>query len=75
MIENVCTHLLVMQQGQLQYFGAAEEMRDQYADANSLEEAYFAATHGSHCAPDLSEGVAITPITIPIEAFRSGAEL
>ena len=44
MIEDVCTHLLVMKDGQAQYFGAADELRGQFPQANSLEEAFFAAT-------------------------------
>ena len=45
MIEDVCTQLLVMQHGRVHYFGAAADLRAQYPDAGSLEEAYFAATH------------------------------
>lgn len=44
MIEDVCTHLLVMQAGQVQYFGAAEDLRRRFPEARTLEAAYFAAT-------------------------------
>ena len=44
MIEDVVSHLVVMQNGKLQYFGAAAKLRQQYPDASSLEQAYFAAT-------------------------------
>ena len=44
MIDHVVTHLLVMQNGRRQYFGDADELRRQYPDARTLEEAYFAAT-------------------------------
>ena len=44
MIDDVVTHLLVMQEGQLHYFGAAADLRAQYPAAKTLEEAYFAAT-------------------------------
>ncbi|MGB7342736.1 MAG: ABC transporter ATP-binding protein [Pirellulaceae bacterium] len=44
MIDDVVTHLLVMQRGQLQYFGAAADLRARFPEAKSLEEAYFAAT-------------------------------
>jgi ABC-2 type transport system ATP-binding protein len=44
MIENVCTHLLVMQAGKAQYFGAAADLRRRYPEATSLEQAFFAAT-------------------------------
>ncbi|MEO1616746.1 MAG: ABC transporter ATP-binding protein [Planctomycetota bacterium] len=44
MIQDVCTHLIVMQNGGLQYFGAVEELRTQFPNATSLEQAYFEAT-------------------------------
>lgn len=44
MIEDVCTHLIVMQNGRLQYHGSVNDLRSSYPDARSLEEAYFAAT-------------------------------
>lgn len=47
MIEAVCTHLLVMKNGQAQYFGAADDLRTQYPQAASLEQAFFAATADS----------------------------
>ena len=44
MIEQIVTHLLVMQNGKLQYFGAADDLRARFPEAESLEAAYFAAT-------------------------------
>ncbi len=44
MIQDVCTHLMVMQQGRLQYFGAVDQLKSQFPSAASLEEAYFEAT-------------------------------
>lgn len=44
MIQDVCTHLIVMQCGRLQYFGAVEDLRSQFPAAMSLEQAYFEAT-------------------------------
>ncbi|MCC9599248.1 ABC transporter ATP-binding protein [Stieleria sp. JC731] len=44
MIEDVCSHLIVMQDGGLQFFGDVEELRQQFPSANSLEQAYFEAT-------------------------------
>ncbi len=44
MIEDVCTHLLVMKTGKAQYFGAAADLRRCYPQATSLEQAFFAAT-------------------------------
>lgn len=47
MIEAICSHLLVMQSGHVQYFGAADELRSQYPQATTLEQAYFAATEAN----------------------------
>jgi ABC-2 type transport system ATP-binding protein len=44
MIEDVCTDLLVMQDGRAQYFGPADGLRAKYPQATTLEAAYFAAT-------------------------------
>ena len=45
MIEDVITHLVVMQSGTIRYFAAAERLRADYPEARTLEEAYFAATN------------------------------
>ncbi|MGB7327815.1 MAG: ABC transporter ATP-binding protein [Rubripirellula sp.] len=44
MIEDVCTHLLVMQNGKAKYFGESNDLRSQFPEAATLEAAYFAAT-------------------------------
>ncbi len=44
MIQDVCTHLIVMQHGKLQYFGDVDQLRTQFPNALSLEQAYFEAT-------------------------------
>ena len=44
MIQDVCSHLIVMQNGSLQYFGDVAQLRTQFPRAQSLEEAYFEAT-------------------------------
>ena len=44
MIEHVCTHVLVMQKGQVEFFGTSESLCCRHPEANSLEDAYFAAT-------------------------------
>lgn len=44
MIQDVCTHLIVMQNGKLQHFGDVQQLRTQFPSAKSLEEAYFEAT-------------------------------
>lgn len=45
-IENVCTHLLVMHQGKTRFFGPKWQLRSHFPEAASLEEAFFAATGG-----------------------------
>ena len=74
MIENICTDLLVMQSGRVQYFGATADLRRQYPKAETLEQAYFAATGDGDLAESLA-GKSAAPIvtTIPISDFRSGA--
>jgi ABC-2 type transport system ATP-binding protein len=74
MIEEVCTHLLMMQRGRVQYFGGAEELRQRFPDANSLEEAYFAATLESSGAEFKPIIMPPPPMTIPIESLRSGVQ-
>ncbi len=56
MIEDVCTHLLVMQSGRSQYFGVADDLRRRYPEATTLEQAFFAATGES------DTGIPIAPI-------------
>ncbi len=53
MIEDVCTHLLVMQDGQTEYFGPANGLREKFPEAKTLEAAYFAAT-----APPIVDAIA-----------------
>ena len=73
MIEDVVTHLLMMQSGSKKYFGAASELRDRFPEADSLEEAYFAATQtGRLDRGENEEPGTVAPITIPIESFQSG---
>ena len=62
MIEDICTHLLVMQQGRTQYFGAAADLREQFPETDTLEDAYFAAT----CAQELSPAAPIAAVTMPL---------
>jgi ABC-2 type transport system ATP-binding protein len=70
MIEDVCTHLLVMKDGRTQYFGAADELRQQFSETNSLEDAYFAATGEQDIRIPIDPAF---PATIRISDFRSGA--
>lgn len=67
MIEQVCSHLLVMQAGRIHYFGAAQQLRNQFPQARSLEEAYFAATTDQ--VPD--NGACVVPH--PMAASVGGA--
>ncbi len=75
MIEDVCTHLLVMHQGRNRYFGRAEHLCEQFPEAKSLEEAFFAATDpGRNQEPKLtgtvsaSGGVASPTVASPTVA-------
>ena len=73
MIENICTHLLVMKNGQAQYFGAANDLRQRYPKATSLEQAFFAATGESDPPPSTHR--AFTPITTPALDPMAGVNL
>jgi ABC-2 type transport system ATP-binding protein len=67
MIEDVCTHLLMMTGGRIQYFGATAELRRRFPSARTLEQAYFAATGDGDTKPvnPPSPGLPITgPITL-----------
>lgn len=44
MIQNVCSHLLVMKDSKAVFFGHAQDLRTRYANSETLEDAYFAAT-------------------------------
>jgi ABC-2 type transport system ATP-binding protein len=70
MIEDVCTHLLVMQHGRSQYFGAADELRGRFPGTRSLEEAYFAATGGEPCKDATAPACAAI---LQIDDYRSGS--
>lgn len=69
MIEDACSHLLVMQNGHANYFGAADELRRQYPNATTLEKAYFAATN-----EETSQATIVSPIvTLPIPTSHDEA--
>jgi ABC-2 type transport system ATP-binding protein len=44
MIEEVCTDLMMMRQGVVEYFGNVSDLRARHPESTSLESAYFAAT-------------------------------
>tara|TARA_R110002049_G_scaffold4601_5_gene32691 strand:- start:964041 stop:964847 length:807 start_codon:yes stop_codon:yes gene_type:complete len=75
MIEDVCSHLLVMQEGKAQYFGAANELRQRFPMARTLEEAYFAATRGPDADAISTDKQETYPplITFPMNEYRDGA--
>ncbi|QDT04155.1 ABC-type transporter ATP-binding protein EcsA [Rubripirellula lacrimiformis] len=73
MIEDVCTHLLVMQNGKAEYFGAAEDLRLRFPHARTLEAAYFAATSPGTTDPSIAANVAALPM--PPIATAAGAAL
>jgi ABC-2 type transport system ATP-binding protein len=66
MIENVCTHVLVMQQGHVEFFGTAESLRRRHPEAATLEDAYFAATAQSTGAQAPAASPPINPIVFPM---------
>ncbi|TWU04677.1 ABC transporter ATP-binding protein [Stieleria varia] len=65
MIEDVCTHLIVMQRGMLQYFGDVEQLRHRYPEARNLEQAYFAATR-SDDTQTASQNQPLSPVPATI---------
>jgi ABC-2 type transport system ATP-binding protein len=69
MIEHICTHVLVMQHGRIEYFGTAQGLRVRHPQAASLEDAYFATTMQSGpsvMSPGWTiQGAAQSPLTVP----------
>lgn len=69
MIEDICTHLLVITDGRERFFGRRDELRMQFPTARTLEEAYFAATGEL----TLDEPDVRFPEIIPIADFQREA--
>lgn len=45
MVEDICTHILLLAEGEQQFFGTVDELRNQFgADGRSLEQIFFLAT-------------------------------
>ena len=47
MVEDICTHVLILETGKRQFFGSLDELKQQFAsttndETKSLEEIYFA---------------------------------
>ena len=54
MVEDLCTHLLILHRGQRLFFGAVEEARQAFSGVGrdaSLEEVFFRATEGTGAPP------------------------
>ncbi len=44
LVEDLCTHILILDKGQRRFFGSLQELRSEYSGAESLEEVFFQAT-------------------------------
>jgi ABC-2 type transport system ATP-binding protein len=75
MIAPVCTHLLVMQNGTAQYFGDTHTLRNQFPEAETLEDAYFAATHPTttHPSTPLTVSPTFNTTVLPQQANKGGS--
>ena len=47
MVEDICTHILILDKGVRRFFGSLGELRAEYSTAETLEEVFFQAT-GTH---------------------------
>ena len=47
MVEDICTHILILDKGERKFFGSLNELREKYSSAETLEEVFFQAT-GTH---------------------------
>ena len=61
MVEDLCSHLLILDRGRQRYFGPMSEVRTAFADVSgdeSLEEIFFRATEGdaTEAGPRSSNG-------------------
>ena len=58
LVEDMCTHLLIMLSGQTVYFGSIEDARSSFADLQedaSLEDVFFRATQDAKQDSDSTE--------------------
>ena len=76
LVEDLCTHLLILNKGQSLFYGSLAEARSRYADLQgeaSLEEVFFRATEqparslGSTYKP----GIAAPPNALPSRVLRA----
>lgn len=44
LVEDLCTHVLILDNGRRRFFGSLDELRAEYSDAASLEDVFFLAT-------------------------------
>jgi ABC-2 type transport system ATP-binding protein len=57
LVEDLCTHLLIMNRGERLFYGTIDEARREFARADgqsSLEDVFFHITEGGDPAPDVS---------------------
>lgn len=52
LVEDLCTHILILDKGQRRFFGSLPELRAEYSSAESLEEVFFQATGTTEAAAE-----------------------
>jgi ABC-2 type transport system ATP-binding protein len=71
MVENLCTHVLIIEQGQAHFCGTLTALRAQFAsEANdeSLEDMFFQATNLVHAAAAATQGLAASASAVEVHA-------
>jgi len=75
MVEDICTHVLVLNSGRRKFFGQLDELRKRFQvgnekniDASSLEEAFFSALSE---VEDAVSGELTTVVSTPIDCRQS----
>ena len=74
LVEDLCTHLLILERGRSRFCGPVSEARAQFADHTgeaSLEEVFFRVTEGTPAAADAIEAIAVA--TDAVKSGRDGA--
>lgn len=65
MVEDVCTHILLLDRGHQKFFGTVKELRQQFGGqdaATSLEQIFFAVTGDVSSSVDSHRSCATTPV-------------
>jgi len=70
LVEDLCTHILILDKGRRRFFGSLQELRTEYSSAESLEEVFFQATGMTEAAvlasgEDQNTAVATPPPRVP----------